>query len=478
MKFLNITLALIISVLSLNAQTKTTEKKVEFKDANITMVDSMFVAEVKLDFTTSNIPSEAMIILKPRLESLETGDLYEFDEQIYVGRNRAKVLKRSDMLTGKETENVTVIRKAENLDAEYLRLTVPFESWMNKSRLVVIEDMSGCASCDLGTNEHQIRVPALVPYNPSYSLAYVAPKVEAIKQRSLEYSAKLNFIVARYEIVPELGNNATILAEIKKVIDEVKDDKDVTISRINMTGYASPEGNERSNMTLSENRAKSFANYLRKLYSFDSKLFSLDWKGEDWEGLRRVVDASSIESKEQILDILKNSTSVAERKQKLKSLNGGNIYKNLLANYYPDLRRNEMVIHFVVKAFDIEEAKEIIKTRPQYLSLNEMYLLANSYPKDSKEFKEVFDIASRLYPNDNIAKLNAATAELENGSIDKAIEKLTGIDIPEAWNNLAVAYAKKGNFAKAEELLAKAAKASIGCANQNIEELKKVLNDQ
>ncbi|WP_101689463.1 tetratricopeptide repeat protein [Dysgonomonas massiliensis] len=473
MRLLNITLVFFIAVLSLKGQSETPEKKLELKDVNIALIDSMFTTEAKLDFLSSKFPSEAMMVLTPRLESTKTGDSYTFDDQIYVGRNRAKVLSRSDMLTGQKTENVTVVRNKENLNSAFLRIAVPFESWMNKSRLVLVEQSTGCASCDLGTNEHIVEIPTLVPYYPNYSLAYVVPEAEAVKERSREYSAKLNFIVARYEIVPSLGNNAIILNEVQEVINEVKNDKDLTISKISMTGYASPEGNEASNMKLSENRAKSFANHLRKLYNFDGNLFSLDWKGEDWNGLRKVVEASGLTHKKQVLDILDNSSSVADRKRRLKALEGGTVYKELLADYYPDLRRNEMVVHFVVKPFDIEEAKEIIKTRPQYLSLNEMYLLANSYPKDSKEFKEVFDIASRLYPDDQTANLNAATAELENGSIDKAIEKLSGVDVPEAWNNLAVAYAKKGDFAKAYELMQKAAKAGVENANNNIAELEK-----
>lgn len=477
MKSLYIIFILFIFTITSNAQEINHGKRLGVKEKNVGLVDSQFRAEIALDFTSLDLPSKAMIVLTPRLESLDGSKSYTFDELVYAGSNRAKVLKRSDVLSGKETPNVTVVRKKENQDTIPLILTAPYESWMNKSRLVFTEEMSGCASCDLGTYTHIVEVPVLVPYTPNYSLAYIVPEVEAIKERSREYTAMLNFRVARYEILKNLGNNGRILNEIQAIVDEVRNDKDLTISHISMVGYASPEGNEASNLTLSKNRARSLANYLGQQYSFKQSMFKLDWKGEDWDGLRKAVAASNLVAKDEILDVIDNTNPIAKRKQKLASLNKGVTYKELLADYYPPLRRNELVVHFVVKAFSIEEAKEIIHTNPQYLSLNEMYMLANSYPKDSKESKEVFDIASRLYPNDNIAVLNAATAELESGSIDRAIEKLAKIDKPEAWNNLAVAYAKKGDYTKAAELFEKAAKAGVKQGDSNNEELQKKVDE-
>ncbi|CDL98764.1 hypothetical protein DW785_07735 [Bacteroides xylanisolvens] len=39
---------------------------------------------------------------------------------------------------------------------------------------------------------------------------------------------------------------------------------------------------------------------------------------------------------------------------------------------------------YTVVNFDVEQGRIIIRENPKYLSLNEMYQVANSYPKGSK----------------------------------------------------------------------------------------------
>ena len=69
-------------------------------------------------------------------------------------------------------------------------------------------------------------------------------------------------------------------------------------------------------------------------------------------------------------------------------------------------------MNYDIKNFNVDEAKEVIKRRPQNLSLNEMFLVANTYPKGSQEFIDVFETAVRMYPDSEIANMNAATAAL------------------------------------------------------------------
>jgi tetratricopeptide (TPR) repeat protein len=108
-----------------------------------------------------------------------------------------------------------------------------------------------------------------------------------------------------------------------------------------------------------------------------------------------------------------------------------------------------------------------------------MYLVSQSYPAGSKEFKEVFDIAVRLYPDSEIAILNSASADIESGNMDGAIERMMKIgDNPKVWNNLGVAYARKGDISKAKEYFTKAAGEGDNDARANLEELRKAIENQ
>ncbi len=103
-----------------------------------------------------------------------------------------------------------------------------------------------------------------------------------------------------------------------------------------------------------------------------------------------------------------------------------------------------------------------------------MYLVAESYPKESKDFRQVFDIAARLYPDDPIAIINSSATDLEGGNSTAALERLEKVkDDPRSWNNIGVAYAKAGELKKAKEYFQKAAEAGDNRASANLGELEK-----
>ena len=101
-------------------------------------------------------------------------------------------------------------------------------------------------------------------------------------------------------------------------------------------------------------------------------------------------------------------------------LHGGTPYGYLLKYIFPSLRVAICKVNYEVRDFSVEEAKEIIKTRPQNLSLNEMFLVANTYPTGSQEFIDVFETAVRMYPQSEIANINAATAALSRNELVSA----------------------------------------------------------
>ena len=176
-----------------------------------------------------------------------------------------------------------------------------------------------------------------------------------------------------------------------------------------------------------------------------------------------------------MLAIIDNYPLETERKAKLKQLQSGMPYQYLLRNVYPRLRVAVCKVNFNVKNFDVEEAKEVIKTRPQNLSLNEMFMVANSYPAGSHEFVDVFEVAVRMYPENEIANMNAAAAAILRKDLVAAERYLNKVDSkePEYINSRGVVALLKGDYKQAEKYLKAAAGSGLEAAKDNLDELAK-----
>jgi len=472
---------LFISPLSIGYAQKTYSGVFKFINMQSSRQDNELHLSFDLDVTSVHMPGQLMLELTPVLRLSDNSQSYYFDPIIILGKTRNKVLQRELMFnnyTFDKQPQQCICRQNGKRQFLPITLSVPYVEWMRNAELVLIEKTTGCAECDMGNKEYQVADRVLpVLFSPSYALQYVMPDAEPVKQRSETYAAHLNYKVGKYELLRDFENNAQVLNEVDKIVSEIRNDGNLTIQTLTITGYASPEGNYNRNMELSKNRAYSFVNYLVKSHNLSESIMKTDWKGEDWEGLRKNITSSGLSDRDAIIRLIDENQDIARRKERLHALNGGATYRMLLRDYYPPLRRNEYTIAYVARPFDIEEARDVMKTKPHHLSLNEMFLVANTYPKGSVEFKDVFDVAVRLYPEDEVANLNAAAQEIESGAIDRAIRRLQKINRPEALNNLGIAYAKNGEYIEAAACFKKAAEAGNSVARSNGEQLDKFLDN-
>lgn len=107
-----------------------------------------------------------------------------------------------------------------------------------------------------------------------------------------------------------------------------------------------------------------------------------------------------------------------------------------------------------------------------------MYQVANSYPKGSNDFINVFDVAVRMYPNDEVANINAAAVSLSKKDVESARKymKKANKQTAEYENNLGVLYFLQGDVQQAISTFSKAAKAGSEVAKNNLKQLEKILN--
>ena len=363
----------------------------------------------------------------------------------------------------------TIIKKDKNATQQVgYQVSVPYRKWMDRASLVVAEDTCQCGEVSKGNSI--LLAQADLVFTPR--LAYISPQAETRKARALSGEAYLDFPVNKTVIYPEYRRNTAELAKIRATIDTIRTDKDFSITRISLKGYASPEGRYAANVRLSEGRTDALKDYLMGEYGFEASLFRTNAGAENWAGLRKYVAQSGLADKEAILAIIDSEEEPDAKEQRIRREHAAS-YRILLQDCYPALRRTDYTVDYVIRGFNVEEAKEVIKTRPQNLSLQEMFAVAQTYQPGSEEFNHVFDVAVRLYPADPIANLNAANAFLERKEAAQALKFLDKAgDTPQADNARGVAMILLERYDEAERYLRRAAQAGVSEASENLKYIR------
>lgn len=366
------------------------------------------------------------------------------------------------------------------------RLALPYEAWMSSAQLTLQRIDCGCGKSSvtdvrlLAGKVSLEEVIVIERYRIEPHLAYIRPEAEAVKSRAEQGESFLDFAVGKTSVNPEFGRNAAELEKICRMIDLVQDDKDLTIKRIVIVGYASPEGSLAMNERLSEGRAKALRDYLQSRYpAIPGSLYSIRFGGENWDDLVEAVQTSDMPDKQAVLDIIDRYSIIGGREAKLMALKGGTPWRYMLREMFPSLRKVTVTVDYDVRNFDAEEAKAVVKTRPQNLSLNELYLVANTYEPGSEDFNSLFETAVRLYPESVTATVNAAVAALERRDFVGAERYLRSVKSPDripecdnAWGLLLML--RDQDYDRAAPYFEAARAAGLKAAQQNLDEIDRL----
>ena len=374
-------------------------------------------------------------------------------EIIVNGKRREKAYIRGLAITKQEpTALIVPYNKRETFN--YTQI-IPYKPWMSNASLQLVENLCGCGNYqemnaqELITNDVSTEAKRLSAMSPF--VAYIQPTVEVVKNRSEQYEAHLDFPVNKSVILTDFMNNHTELVNIHSMFAKIQNDKNLTIKGIGIEGFASPEGPLAFNEQLSKKRAEALKDYLVKNEKVSSKLYKVTFGGENWDGLVKALKSSSMKDKETFLNIIKNTTDDAKRKQEIMRVGGGAPYRSMLKEIYPGLRKVNCKIDYTVVNFDVEQGRIIIRENPKYLSLNEMYQVAN---------------------------LNAAAVALSQKDLNTAVKYMEKADhtTAEFMNNTGVYNFLNGDIQRAMAAFEQAAKLGNEAAQANLKQLQQILN--
>lgn len=439
----------------------------------VTPGDEKIGVEFSFNPSEWKLPLNKHVKIVPVLRSKSGNDSVVFPSLRIAGKNSYYYALRDN--------NADRLYRAGKGAAETYFASAPFEKWMEESELDFRLETTGCCG---EKNEPDIIEPAAeidlipVPFNAVFTCT--PPVASGVKERNIDGRAYVSFPVNKTEIYPDYMINRQELRKIMSSIDTVKNDPDATVRSITLTGYASPEGPYANNVRLAKGRTEAVKNYVARQYDFPASVYHTNSVPEDWAGLRDSIAASHLEDKSAMLDFIDYGNVPIEKRNDVFRTRFPRSYAYLLKNVYPWLRHTDYLINYEVKHYtDVEEIKRVIKTNPRNLDINEFYLAAQSYGVGTSEYDEVFITAVAIYPDDEVANLNAGLSAMSRGDYTRAEKHLAkageGAEADFARGTLE---ALRQNWTTASPLFESAKKKGDPRADAALEELDKAANSK
>lgn len=428
-----------------------------------------------LDASQISISPNEQLEISPVL--IGKSDTLRLSPLLFTGNIRSKINHRLERINKQTSVNYANYNMKQLTESGRARITytrqIPFRDWMYGSRLILQNTVTGCAECQRNLPDIPL---AYIPRK--LAVNYIVPRPE-LKTRHKNVSLYLHFPQNESSILPAYKNNYAELAKADSLIAELTGDEYIIIDSIKIVGYASPEGRYSYNTRLSGNRAKALKEYLEEKFTPQGNVLTIINASEDWAGLRKHIEKSDLVYRTQLLSIIDSVPDPDTRDNYIRRLDRSITYANLLQNLYPLLRRVVCQANYIIKPFTTEQAKQRLTTNPEQLSLNEMYLIAQSYPTGSPRFNELFAQMLFFYPNNTIAKNNLAAVALNAGDTKRAKTYLESMkQLPEIQNNLGILLYQEGKISEAKQCFEKACACGCKEAIYNLQEINTLLATQ
>ena len=270
----------------------------------------------------------------------------------------------------------------------------------------------------------------------------------------------------------ELRSSETKSEGVKALQAAIKDAKNADhreISKIEVSGYASPDGGMALNENLAKNRQKAAANFLKNDLKKNkvNKEIASNITAEDWEGFQKAMENSNMRDKDLVLRVLSMYSDPEEREAQIKNLSA--VYGTIAEEILPALRRSRLILTTDLIGKSDDEIREIAKNDASKLSVEEL-LYAASLENDKDAKFALYKKAADLY-NDYRAWNSMGQIYFNDGNIAEARRCYAkALEIqpndPDVNYNAGIAAMADGDLNKAEEYLGKAAgtKANLSAA--------------
>ena len=291
----------------------------------------------------------------------------------------------------------------------------------------------------------------------------VEPQITADKfQRIIQemQEADIRFLIQQSNLrSSELKSQE--MKDLQAAIKDADKDEKKAINKLEVSGYASPDGGVKLNTTLADARQANAQKYLQKQLKKDKVKANIESSvtAQDWEGFQEAMEASNIQDKDLVLRVLSMYSDPEERETQIKNLSA--VYKTIAEEILPGLRRSRLILTTDLIGKSDEEIATLAKNDPAALNVEEL-LYAATLTNAANEKMAIYKKVVELFPNDYRGYNNVGMLYFKQGSIAEARRSYTQAlkiagNNPDVNYNAGVAAMADNDLKMAEQYLGKAA---------------------
>jgi len=276
-----------------------------------------------------------------------------------------------------------------------------------------------------------------------------------------EYVTDIKYVINRADVRKSEVKKEGVV-ELTDYLKNVSDNDRLELKKLEISAYASPDGAVDLNEKLSEKRKASADKYLSStLKKADievaNELLSLLNTAEDWDGFKKLMEASNIQDKEMILRVLSMHSDPDVREQEIKNISAA--FEEIKEEILPELRRSKFTVSVDKIGWSDDELKDLWVNNADTLNLEELLYTA-TLVEDMETKAAIYKKAVMVSPKCVRAHNNLGWTLFNLGKIDAAeasflaAKELKDNDVVN--NNLGAVALKKNDVEKAKELFTSA----------------------
>lgn len=297
----------------------------------------------------------------------------------------------------------------------------------------------------------------------------IMAKDELPQDQPLSYSADIHYLINDSKLRPTeikmddiqglvkfFDDAATETMEGKKVVSTKQN---YVIKGVSISAAASPDGELDRNNNLANERgatAKKFVMEQLKKSNIEGvdQNFNVSSIGEDWDGFKNLMQASTVPDKDMILRILSTYSDNAIREREMKNISKA--YTEIADQIFPKLRKAVISVNAIAPRKTDAEIQQIANSKPDSLNVEEL-MYAASLVTDMNAKMTIYQNVAKFFPNDWRGHNNVGSIYMMQNKVTDALASFEKADKAKAnnnvvKNNLGAAYRVTGDKDMAEKM--------------------------